>query len=282
MIMAVCIPDIVFYTSVELSHTSIITNEWTKISFAACLASLAFMMFDLCCLIWPICEPKSKKYTVKDRNGSSFEYKYENSWRRFSLMNYKHVEGQYSKRMLRSVNPLFFLRFVVSQLFIALLQEKPQVQAIALASVNILYTIFLFVSMIKHRATIYSKTCALLDVIVELCLMVYFGFIVFFAFDPMADKFSSVNRHLIEIVIISCVLIISAVLGLRFVFGTIKILLCMEKKEEFVPINELAQVGETARSEINNDGKNMQDTVLMTHQSQNYSVNRTLNSHHGI
>jgi hypothetical protein len=79
------------------------------------------MLLDMFSMIWPVCEPKAKVYIVKNAQGDHFEHAYKNSWRRFSLMNYKHVVGQYSKRMLRSVNPLFFMRFVVSLIFVAVL-----------------------------------------------------------------------------------------------------------------------------------------------------------------
>jgi hypothetical protein len=84
--------------------------------------------------------------------------------------------------------------------------------------------------------------------------------------------------------IICAVILICIILGLRFLFGTLKVFLCMEKRFLFTPVNVMDPIADTARSGTGSHTRKAQDTVLMTQHSQNYSVNRdmTLNSHRGI
>lgn len=191
--------------------------------------SLLFAVFDIFNIFKPIFVNHSDKIKVLDSHKKEVTRLRSNPELKFCLGGYHHVDGVSSSRIMRSLNPLFVLRFILSQFMISLFQENTKIQTIGLLVITTSYSLYMLYAMYTHRKQLKSPSDTVLRLIVEFCLTVLVVTFIIYESDPEGTRYSSAAREFWEITSICAVFLAAFIQSVRLFFSWLKQISSKEK-----------------------------------------------------
>jgi hypothetical protein len=123
IIMGATILDLLFYSGLQINNGISIGGSGT-ISLVICFLCMILTVFDLYHLISPIFVAKVDRIKVRLKNGTEEYKRVVNVERDFGTDGLEETSKLRSSKLFKSINPLFIVRFVLSQLFLAFSQTK--------------------------------------------------------------------------------------------------------------------------------------------------------------
>lgn len=216
LIMGGTILDVTFYSCIQLTKGFTESASIAVISLFICLASTAFLAFDLFNFIAPIYRITIKKYKVREEGYTSLVA------RSITTPEAIYVASGYKStksRLIRSVNPLYVVRFMISQYFIALCQDMPGVQVYGLFLTNVSFALFMIIILFKNKRYLKNPAELWIKLIVETLLIIFLVCMVIFHHDPDGIRYSSKTREILEIIGIVCTCLIALIQSIKLLYG---------------------------------------------------------------
>lgn len=229
LVLGGTILDITFYSTLQLRKGFTTQSTGAIVSLCLCIVSLLFAVFDIFNIFKPIFVNHSDKIKVLDSHKKEVTRLRSNPELKFCLGGYHHVDGVSSSRIMRSLNPLFVLRFILSQFMISLFQENTKIQTIGLLVITTSYSLYMLYAMYTHRKQLKSPSDTVLRLIVEFCLTVLVVTFIIYESDPEGTRYSSAAREFWEITSICAVFLAAFIQSVRLFFSWLKQISSKEK-----------------------------------------------------